>query len=173
MRFNVKPKISLLALAVTYAWTPSTTLAVSARQGYNAGDGALNFTAQEYYYYDDEKVNTYELSSRTQFENGRGYFNANIFYNDYDGYQALSSTRYISEYYGDFTNTEERIAGDYTLVRLNASYIMDNWLLIAYVDNLFDETAFVLKEPASTAYPFGYAAIEDPRNVGFSVTYQF
>lgn len=240
-------------LAITYDWTDNTTLAVSARQGYNAAGGALNFTAQEYYYYDDEKVNTYELSSRTQLDDGRGYVNANVFYNDYDGYQALSSTRfivnmpkvvtygaelemhlnvtdylelnagvglleseisdpgdeysevkgnelnsapnfnanvgakywlaegfnvaasarYVGEYYGDFSNTEERIAGDYTLVRLNANYTTESWLFSAYIDNLFDETAFVSKEPASTVYPNGYASIQDPRNIGFSVTYQY
>ena len=245
--------IFLPKLAVQYAWSPQTTLSVSARKGYNAAGGALNFTAQEYYYYDEEKVNTFELSSRTQFEHGKGFFSANLFYNDYDGFQALSSTRfivnmpkvttygaemelhasvtdnmdinggigllhseikdagedypdvdgnelnsapsfnanigttywftddfkigasvrYIGEYFGDFTNTSERVAGDYTLVRLNANYTYDNWLFTAYIDNAFDETAIISQEPVSSSYPAGYASISDPRNVGFSATYQF
>ncbi|RUP83338.1 TonB-dependent receptor [Alteromonas sp. KS69] len=245
--------IFLPKFVIQYAFTPQTTLAFSARKGYNAGGGALNFTAQEYYYYEEEKVNTFELSSRTQFENGAGFVSANIFYNDYDGFQALSSTRfitnmpsvatygaelevhanvtdsievnagmgflqseikdagadytdaqgnelnsapsfnanvgakywvtdaisvggsvrYIGEYFGDFTNTAERVAGDYTIARFTANYTSDNWLLTAYLDNAFDETALVSQEPVSTRYPSGYAAVVDPRTVGVSATYRF
>lgn len=245
--------IFLPKVALQYAWTDATTVSASARKGYNAAGGALNFTAQEYYYFDDEKVNTFELGSRTQLANGKGYFSANVFYNDYDGYQAVSSSRvienlpqvvtygaefelhtlltedlelnagigllksdikdpgesyatvkgnelnnapefnatlgatywlndkwsagatarYIGEYYGDFTNTAERVAGDYTLVRVNANYTADNWLITAYIDNLFDETALVSQEPVSARYPAGFASIADPRNVGVSVTYRF
>ncbi|MEP1384686.1 MAG: TonB-dependent receptor, partial [Paraglaciecola sp.] len=243
--------IFLPKLVFQYAWTPDTTLSISARKGYNAAGGALNFAAGEYYFFDEERVNTYELSSRTQLENG--FLNANIFYNDYEGFQALStarsivnmpevttygaeleyntilsedielnvgvgllqsniedagdiysvvdgneldsapsfnaslgarywfndqfnfgaSARYVGEYFGDFTNTSERVAGDYTLVRINASYTADEWLFTAYIDNVFDETAIITKEPAGAFYESGYAAIADPRNVGVSATYRF
>ena len=244
--------IFLPKLALTYDVDGSTTLGISARKGYNAAGGALNFTAQEYYYYDEEEVYTYELSSRTSLSNNT-FISANLFYNDYSGFQALSSTRfitnmpevttygleaelhtnltddlqlnagigllnseitdagenypdvdgnelnsapsfnanvgakywlndtfnvgvsvrYIGEYFGDFSNTEERVAGDYTLVRLTAGYETDNWSVTAFVDNLFDETAIVTQEPVSARNPAGYAAIADPRNVGVSATYKF
>lgn len=245
--------IFLPKLVLQYDVTQDTTLALSARKGYNAAGGALNFAAQEYYYFDSEEVMTYEFSSRTSFDDNKGFLQANVFYNDYDGYQALSSTRfivnmdkvvtygaelavnwmatedlelnaglglleteikdaaeeypdadgnelnsapkitanvglkywitdgfnvgvaanYVDEYYGDFTNTPTRVAGDYSLVRLFASYETENWLISGFVNNALDEEAFTAVEPASGRYPTGYVAIVDPRNVGVSVTYSF
>lgn len=72
-----------------------------------------------------------------------------------------------------FENTAERIAGDYTLVRFTANYTSDNWLLTAYIDNAFNETALVTQEPVGAPYPAGYAAVVDPRTVGVSATYRF
>ncbi|XQF94487.1 TonB-dependent receptor domain-containing protein (plasmid) [Pseudoalteromonas espejiana] len=85
--------IKLPTLAIQYKITDETTLSASARRGYNSGGGALDFTAQEYYYYDQESVNTYELGSRSVLNNGEINISANIFYNNFDGYQALSSDR--------------------------------------------------------------------------------
>ncbi len=84
-----------------------------------------------------------------------------------------ASMNYVGEYFGDFANTEERIAGDYTLVRLNANYEVNNWLVTAYVNNAFDEDAYLSVEPSGRRYPDGYVAIVDPRNIGVSVTYKF
>ncbi|WP_340680515.1 TonB-dependent receptor [Paraglaciecola sp.] len=245
--------IFLPKLVLQYDWSPDTTLALSARKGYNAAGGALNFTAQEYYYFDEEKVNTFELSSRSAFADGNVFLSANLFYNDFDGYQALSSTRfivnvddvttygleveisatlnedielkaglgllktninhaadnypevegnelnsapsitanlgakywltetfnigvsvnYVDEYYGDFTNTVQRIAGDYSLVRLQGRYEFKNWLVSAYVNNALDDEAILSREPASGRYPDGYVSVVDPINVGVSVTYSF
>lgn len=245
--------IFLPKLVVQYDWSPQTTLALSARKGYNAAGGALNFTAQEYYYFNEEKVNTFELSSRSAFADNNVFLSANLFYNDYEGYQALSSTRfitnlddvvtyglemeisatvhedielkagigllkteikdagenypevegnelnsapsvtanlgakywltetfnlgvsvnYVDEYYGDFSNTIERVAGDYSLVRLQGRYEYQNWLVSAYINNALDEDAILSNEPASGRYPDGYVSIVDPRNVGVSVTYSF
>ena len=245
--------IFLPKIVLQYAISDATTLGISARRGYNAAGGALNFAAQEYYFFDEETVNTYEASVRSSFADGDINFSANLFYNDYDGYQALSSTRfivnmdkvttygaeleliarpagnielsaglgylhtkindagagysaadgnelnsapeftanlglkyrlnsaftvgisanYIDRYYGDFTNTKARVAGGYTLTRLNASYESDNWLVSAFVNNLLDEDEFVTREPASGSYPTGYVSVVDPRNIGVSVTYSF
>lgn len=245
--------ISLPKLVLQYAVSDQTTLAISARKGYNAAGGALNFTAQEYYFFEEETVNTYEGSMRSSFDDGRANFSANVFYNDYDGYQALSSTRfitnmdkvttygaelevlarpnvnveltaglgllhteikdagvgyasatgnelnsapkytanagvkywfndafnvglsvnYVDDYFGDFNNTEERIAGGYTLARLKANYEADNWSVAAFINNALGEEEFVSREPPSGRYPTGYVAIVDPRNVGVSVTYSF
>ena len=245
--------ILLPKLVLAYELTAETTIALSARQGYNAAGGALNYTAQQYYYYDEEKVNTFEFSSRSTLAGGDVFINANLFYNEYDGFQALSSTRFIAnldkvssygaelainanvteqlevnaalgllktnidsagsnyptvegnklnsapsvttnlgarywftdrfhigafasytgEYYGDFENTEGRIAGDYSLLRFTAGYTHDSWIVSAFINNALDETAVLSKDPASRFYPEGYYTIADPRNVGISVSYTF
>lgn len=245
--------IFLPKLELQYAITDVTTLALSARKGYNAGGGALNFTAQDYYYYDEEKVMTYELSSRSSLLDGDLFLTANLFYNDYDGFQSLNSSRYITnmddvvtygaelginadltdalqmnagigvlhseikdagaeyqtangnelnnapkftgnlgftywltnefsagvsanyvgEYYGDFTNTEGNKAGDYTLVRVQASYKSADWQVTAFVNNAFDELAVMSRTAPDGLYPTGYASVADPRNMGISVTYSF
>jgi iron complex outermembrane receptor protein len=245
--------IFLPKLVVQYKTSDVTTLSVSARQGYNAAGGALNFTEKEYYYYDEEKVNTYEFGLRTSFNEGDVNLSANVFYNDFDGYQALSSTRfivnmdevstygaelelvanvtqdlkinaglglleteikdagddyatatgnelnsapsvtanvgakywvnnaldlgisakYVGEYYGDIDNTEDSVAGDYTLVRLNANYRIDDWKISAFVNNATDEEAIYVKGAASANYPFGYVSVSDPMTVGVSATYTY
>lgn len=102
-------------------------------------------------------------------------FNANIGLKYWvtDAINVGGSVRYVGEYFGDFSNTEARIGGDYTLTRLTANYENENWTVTAFVDNLFDETAIITQEPVSGRYPAGYAAIADPRNVGVSVIYTF
>ncbi len=240
-------------LALRYELSDNSNLAFSARRGYNAAGGALNFTAQEYYYYDEETVDSYEVSLRRTSEDGRFNLTANLFYNDYDGYQAQSSSRFIinmdkavtygaelealfrpieavevraglgllktdikdagsdyesasgnelnsapaitanlsfkywfenglnvgigfnhvDEYYGDFENSDERKAGNYTLARINANYEIENWTLAAFVNNAFDKKAYTTVEPASRRYADGYVAIVQPRNLGVSVTYSF
>ncbi|GHF77861.1 TonB-dependent receptor [Thalassotalea marina] len=84
---NTDKNIFLPKIAVTYDITKHTTLGLSARKGYNAGGGSFNFGLGEHYYFDQEKVTTYELSSRSEFFGGDTQFSANIFFNDYDGYQ--------------------------------------------------------------------------------------
>ncbi|RLU01575.1 MAG: TonB-dependent receptor [Ketobacter sp.] len=242
--------ISLPKLALLYDVTASTTLGLSARKGYNSPGGALNFAAGQYYYFDEETVDTYEATLRSQLS-ADTYLSANLFFNEYEGYQALSSSRYITnmdevvtygaeleavtrlggsldvtaglgllrteikdagagfadatgnelnsapeitanlgakywlndafnvgaaanyvdEYFGDFENTEERIAGNYTLVNFTANYEVENWLVSAFVNNAFDKRAFTLREPPGGRYPAGYVAIVEPRNVGLSITY--
>lgn len=242
------PKIALL-----YEASANTTLGLSARKGYNSAGGALNFNAGEYYYFDEETVDTFEFSSRSSFADGALFLSANVFYNIYEGYQALSSSRsivnmdevvtygaeleltanltdrleinvgtgllqseitdagdgyadadgnelnsapaltanvsanfhftsafsvgaganYVGEYFGDFNNTEERVAGDYTLIRLNANYIVDHWQVQAFINNALDEEGILTEEPVSGRYPAGYVAIVAPRTIGASVIYSF
>ncbi|WP_444894615.1 TonB-dependent receptor [Microbulbifer sp. TRSA001] len=244
---------TLPKLALQYDLTEDTIVSASARKGYNAGGGALNFAAEDYYYYDEETVNTYELAVRSSLANGTINLSGNLFFNDYSGYQALSSSRvivnmdevetygmeleavamltpswelraglglleteitdagadysdadgnelnsapnitanlgtkfwvtdalnvgisanYVGEYYGDFTNTEERVAGDYVLTRLNANYEGQDWSISAYINNVFDEEGYLTLEPVGDRYPDGYVAIVEPRNVGVSATYRF
>ncbi|TMP88389.1 TonB-dependent receptor [Pseudoalteromonas ruthenica] len=244
--------VRLPKLAIQYDVSDETTLFASARRGYNAGGGALDFTAEDYYYYDEETVNTYEIGSRSVIDNGDINISANVFYNNFNGYQALSSERritnledahsyglevdaysmlgeqwqlhgglgllktnidessafpdavgsdlnsapeltaslglshwftdslkvnlsanYVGEYYGDLTNTEERIAGDYTITRLSMTYDTEQWLISAFINNALDEEAYTSQEPESGRYPQGYAAVVNPQTVGASVTYRF
>ena len=239
-------------LVFQYDLSDATTVALGGRSGYSSPGGALNFAAQEYYYYDKETVDTYELSVRSFLSDGDLRLSANLFYNDYDGYQAQSSSRfienlddvvtygaefelvasltdslrvnmglgllgsdikdtggkypeadgnelnsaptitanvgvkyfvapslavglsvqYVDEYFGDFENTEERIAGGYTLTRFTTNYNAGNWLVSVFVNNLFDEEEATKVEPIGRRYPQGYAAIVAPRSVGVSATYR-
>lgn len=88
--------ILLPSLALKYVLSETSTVGISYRKGYNSGGGALDITAGEYYYYDDERVDTYEIFSRNQFDDGRYTLNANLFFNEYDGYQGVSSRRIIN-----------------------------------------------------------------------------
>lgn len=86
--------ILLPKLALQYDVTKNTRVGISARKGYNSGGGALD-TTDDYYYYDEEEVNTYELFSRTESDDGRYSLRANLFFNDFDGYQGQNSRRRI------------------------------------------------------------------------------
>lgn len=94
-KLQTNKTILLPKLALQYKLNDNSNLAISARRGYNAAGGALNFRAQEYYYYDQETVNSYELSLRSSNDDGSVNVSANVFYNDYEGYQAQSSSRFI------------------------------------------------------------------------------
>ncbi|TMO66714.1 TonB-dependent receptor [Pseudoalteromonas aurantia] len=88
--------ILLPKLAIRYDMSDDTSMFVSARKGYNAGGGALQFTTLEYYYYDEETVNTFEYGIRSSFDKGNTNVSANIFYNDFSGYQGTDSTMKIT-----------------------------------------------------------------------------
>ncbi len=88
--------ISLPKLVLQYDLSDQTTIALSARKGYNAPGGALNFAAQEYYFYDEERVDTFEGSIRSTLLDGTLNLSTNVFLNNYEGYQALSSSRFIT-----------------------------------------------------------------------------
>lgn len=90
-----------------------------------------------------------------------------------DMFKVGLSSNYIDEFYGDFTNTDATKAGDYVLTRLNLGYETEHWRINAYVDNVFDEEAYTNRQEANRRYPNGLAAVEDPRNMGVSVTYMF
>ncbi len=245
--------LTLPKLVVQYDLTDDTTVGLSARKGYNAPGGAFAFISSNYYLFDEEEVYTYEATLRSAFADGNATLSANLFYNDYEGYQALNSAReitnmeevetyglelqarallwqnlevtaglglleteitepgasyaavtgndlstapnvtgnvglyyhfsdsfsaglfaqYVDEYYGDLENTEERKAGDYTLARLTANYSGSAWTISAYVNNLFDEEAFTVREPPGRGSPDGLVGIVTPRTVGFTVTFDF
>jgi iron complex outermembrane receptor protein len=87
---------TLPKLVLQYTLADHTNLFASARQGYNAGGGALNMINNSYYYYDSESVNTFEIGSRSVLQGGDTSISATLFYNDFKDYQALNSTRTIT-----------------------------------------------------------------------------
>jgi len=86
--------INLPKLVLQYQMSEDTTLSLSGRRGYNSGGGALNWATKQYYYYGPETVNTYEFTVRSSLSEEIS-LSANIFLNNFSGYQALSSSRSI------------------------------------------------------------------------------
>ncbi|GGY49936.1 TonB-dependent receptor [Bacterioplanes sanyensis] len=112
--------IQLPKLELHYDLSQHHTVAVSARRGYNQGGGALDFNSGDYYYYDSESVNAYELSSRVSFSEGRISVRSNLFFNDYQDYQASNSERRISnidaaQSYGLETELQANLSADLQL----------------------------------------------------------
>lgn len=122
--------ITLPKLVLQYAITDNTTLAASARRGYNSGGGALSLAESEYYYYDEEFVYTYELSARSMFLGGNVNLSANLFYNDFDGYQASNQARKI-------TNVDKAVT--YGIETELSAMLFDNWQVITGVGLLDSE----------------------------------
>lgn len=87
--------ILLPKLGVTYAMSRDTTLGATVQRGYNAGGGALNWDTYDYYVYDKETVIAYETSVKSQLTDAL-QVSANLFYNDYQGYQAFVDSAYIA-----------------------------------------------------------------------------
>jgi|AGTN01.3.fsa_nt_gi Outer membrane receptor proteins, mostly Fe transport len=81
---------------VTFKATPDTNLALTVRKGYSPGGGAVNFTTREYYEYGKEEVVTYEFSTRSALLDNRLSLNTNLFYNEYEGYQAIMNNRLVN-----------------------------------------------------------------------------
>lgn len=88
---NDSDTIFLPKVGMTYDVTESTTIGGNIRRGYNAGGAGATMTTGVYYQYDKETVWAYELTSKTQFGN-RASLATNLFYNDYNDYQAQSNS---------------------------------------------------------------------------------
>jgi outer membrane receptor protein involved in Fe transport len=87
--------VFLPKVGMTYDITESTTIGGNVRRGYNAGGSGLKMSTDEYYSYDKETVLAYELTAKTQFGT-RASLASNLFYNDYDGYQAQSDSKIMN-----------------------------------------------------------------------------
>jgi outer membrane receptor protein involved in Fe transport len=90
-----------------------------------------------------------------------------------DSLKVNLSANYVDEFYGDLTNTEECVAGDYTITRLSMTYDTEQWLISAFINNALDEEVYTSQEPVSGRYPQGYVAVVNPQTIGASVTYRF
>ncbi len=87
--------IFLPKVGVSYAISPATTWGATVQRGYNAGGGALDFVSYDYYYFNKETVIAYESSIKSQLSDA-AEVSANMFYNDYSGYQAFVSESGVS-----------------------------------------------------------------------------
>lgn len=87
--------IRLPKVVLQYKINDQHTANISARRGYNSAGGAFNWMTQQYYYYDAEYVNTYEAGLRSSLNDGNVNFSANVFFNAYQGYQAVGPNRNI------------------------------------------------------------------------------
>lgn len=96
---------------------------------------------------------------------------------DWDATSKLNlggQVRFVDGYYSDSANSASYKIDDYTLVDLRASYdLRDGMELYAYVNNVFDERASVLKQAARGTVPFTQASMTTPRSIGFGIRGEF
>lgn len=99
---DVAETLFLPKAGIVYTFNPDHNIGFTVRKGYSPGGGAVDTTTTPatYYEYDKEEVTTYEVSTRSLYLDKSLAFNTNLFYNEYDGYQALSSAN-------RFTNIDE------------------------------------------------------------------
>ncbi|WP_434627481.1 TonB-dependent receptor [Chromobacterium sp. CV08] len=116
--YNVGETLFLPKAGLSYRYSPDTTLGLTARKGYNAGGSGLD-NDYVYYTYNKEQVTAYELSSRSTFMNNRVSLNANAFFNQYTGYQAILNSRFTNipkgESYGLEVETQARVTPTLTV----------------------------------------------------------
>lgn len=85
---NTDQTYYLPKIALAHKVTDTTTLGASIRKGYSPSGTYIN-TSGDVFSFDSEEVTAYELSSKSDFGLGTT-LSANLFYNDYTDYQALS-----------------------------------------------------------------------------------
>lgn len=107
---NTSENIFLPKVGLIYHLDNTTTLNASIRKGYNGGSASVNWDTFDYYTYDEETVIAYETGLLAEFEHGQ--LGANLFYNDYSGYQAFVQSEYIANIDDSRTYGFE-LSGDY------------------------------------------------------------
>ncbi|AIY66017.1 TonB-dependent receptor [Pseudoalteromonas piratica] len=160
-------RISNIDAVTTFGFEAEASAMLTQDFKVNAGLGLMRSeikdSSPEY-----EHINGNELSSAPGITANLG---ASYWFTD--ALSARASINYVDDYYGEITNSEERLAGNYSVARVSLNYELDNWLINAFINNLTDKQATTVYEPPGRRYPDGYAAIIDPRTVGGSVTYRF
>ncbi|QDQ27200.1 TonB-dependent receptor [Chitinimonas arctica] len=96
VKTDIAETLFLPKFGISYKATPETTVGFTARKGYNAGGGSVDWITSEFYQYGKEEVSTYEFSTRSQLLDKRLNLNANLFINRYDDYQALLNRRFVN-----------------------------------------------------------------------------
>jgi iron complex outermembrane receptor protein len=93
---DISEPIFLPKLGVSVDLAATTALSLTARKGYNAGGGSLDWITSEFYEYEKEEVETAELGLRSRLADDRVSLAATVFQSDYDGYQALLNRRFVN-----------------------------------------------------------------------------
>lgn len=88
--------IFLPKIGLAYHLSANSTLSLTARRGYNAGGGALDWDDSEFYTFDEERVTTYEAGIRSALLDNRLNLSASVFYNQFDGYLAYVAPRFTN-----------------------------------------------------------------------------
>lgn len=96
MRTDIGETMLLPKLGLSYRASPDTTFGLTARKGYNAGGGSIDWNTSEFYEYGKEEVETYEFSSRSRLLDHTRSLDANLFLNRCEGYQALLNRRFVN-----------------------------------------------------------------------------
>lgn len=116
--YDIGETLFLPKAGINYKYSPDTTLGFSVRKGYNAGGSGLD-NSDKYYTYDKEEVTAYEASSRSSLLDQRLDLNANAFFNQYTGYQAILGSRFTNipkgESYGLELEAKARVTPRLTL----------------------------------------------------------
>lgn len=96
MNESIDDNVFLPSAALQYDITEDTRLGFSAKKGYNSGGFAVHPVVGTPFFYDKETVNSYELTARSSLANGAVSLRANLFFNDYNGYQASNGVAGIA-----------------------------------------------------------------------------
>jgi len=151
---DVAETLFLPKVGVVYKFNSDHNIGFTVRKGYSPGGGAVDTTTSTYYEYDKEEVTTYEVSTRSLFLDKALALNTNLFYNEYDGYQALSSSNH-------FTNIDE---GESYGFEAELRYQLSDMLEVYSGIGLLHTE--VTKDPTYTGQEFNYAP-HFTGNVGF------
>jgi outer membrane receptor protein involved in Fe transport len=81
--------VTLPKVGIAYQLSPERSLAFTVQKGYRGGGAGVDTTVNpsQPYTYDPETTLNYELAWRSTFAQGRGLFNANVFYTDWKAQQ--------------------------------------------------------------------------------------
>ncbi|WP_260261432.1 TonB-dependent receptor [Vibrio intestinalis] len=102
-----------------------------------------------------------DFSYAPEFSAGLGftkYFDSGLYFG--------ARMNHVSEYYTDLANSEEYLAGDYTVYNLSIGFEAENLSVHGYVKNVSDET-YILRHKRDLV------EIGDPQMVGLVVDYKF
>lgn len=142
-------------LALTHDLTDTTTLGAAISKGYSPSGTYIN-TNGDIFAFSSEEVTAYELSSKSTF--GRGTtLNANLFYNDYSDYQALSG----------FTIVNVNSVRTYGLEMEAAHWVTDSLELRGSIGLLRSK---IDRHDASPSYSGNRISSAPETNLGFGFT---
>ena len=91
-RFSTSESVFLPSVGVQFELTAEQTLALTAREGWNAGGAAIQVASAQPFSYESETVWTYEAAYRFVSNDQRSSFSATAFFSDYDNPQFFLQT---------------------------------------------------------------------------------